>query len=90
MDQFVDTPDFDIFHSLSNFWEYENEIKSEDNDLAAKVARLDTMMDFDAELSEKFSLHPEAMDKYHRVLSCFTKGRQPGSVFTESVPVLPA
>ena len=77
------------FHSLSNFWEYENEIKSENNDLAAKVSRLDTMMDFDAELSKKFELHPEAMDKCHRVLSCFMKDRQPGSRFTESVPILP-
>lgn len=78
------------FHSLSNFWEYENEIKSEENDLAAKVSRLDTMVDFDAELSRKFDLHPEAMDKYHRVLSCFMKDRRPDSSFTEPVPVLPA
>ncbi|MCM2266243.1 MAG: CYTH domain-containing protein [Elusimicrobiales bacterium] len=78
------------FHSLSNFWEYENEIKSEENDLAAKVSKLDTMMDFDAELAEKFSLHAEPMDKYHRVMSCFMKA--PASAvarFSEPLAELP-
>ena len=78
------------FHSLSNFWEYENEIKSEENDLGAKVSRLDAMLEFDAGLSGKFSLQPEAMDKYHRVLSCFLKPSPArGRAFSESVPELP-
>jgi hypothetical protein len=76
------------FHSLSNFWEYENEIKSGDNDLAAKVSRLDTMMEFDAQLAKKFALHPEAMDKYHRVMSCFMKAPA-AARYTEKVVSLP-
>jgi hypothetical protein len=77
------------FHSLSNFWEYENEIKSRDNDLQGKLSKLDVMTGFDAELAKKFHLQPEAMDKYHRVLSCFTKpaaGKQ--GPFAEVIRVL--
>jgi hypothetical protein len=74
------------FHSVSNFWEYENELKSRDNDLDAKVSKLEVLLDFDADLAKKVPLQPEAMDKYHRVLSCFMKvpSRGPAS-FTETV-----
>ena len=78
------------FHSVSNFWEYENELKSRDNDLESKLSRVDDLLKFDEELADKFPLHPEAMDKYHRILSCFMpKSRvQPGhpEIFAENVP----
>ena len=61
------------FHPLSNFWEYENEIKSKKDSLEAKLAGIDGLMEFDAELSKKFQLIAEPMDKYHRILSFFIK-----------------
>lgn len=77
----------DSFHSVSNFWEYENEVKSEDNDLASKMAKVDELLQFDSELSKKFKLQPEAMDKYHRILSCFVKNPQSRpEVFSDDVP----
>jgi len=77
----------DSFHSVSNFWEYENEVKSRDNDLDAKLARVDDLLEFDAALAKKFPLHPEPLDKYHRILNCFMKGSpaQP-EIFAENVP----
>jgi hypothetical protein len=79
------------FHSLSNFWEYENEIKSGDNDLESKVFKLDEMVSFDAGLSDRFALQPEGMDKYHRALSCFLNVK-PGMAarFAEPVEALEA
>jgi len=77
------------FHSVSNFWEYENEIKSTDNDLGAKLERIDDLLEFDDKLSRRFPMHPEPMDKYHRVLSCFIK--DPGASaakFTENIKTL--
>ena len=61
------------FHSVSNFWEYENEIKSDDNELGAKLEHIDNLLEFDGKLAKKFPMHAEPMDKYHRVLSCFIK-----------------
>jgi len=65
------------FHSVSNFWEYENELKSKENDLGAKLDRIDSLLEFDGKLGKKFPMHPEPMDKYHRVLSCFMKSPSP-------------
>lgn len=77
----------DSFHSVSNFWEYENEVKSEDNDLASKMSKVAALLEFDEALSRKFQLHPEAMDKYHRILSCFVKIPQARpEVFSDDVP----
>ena len=54
------------------------------------MSKLDIMMDFDAALSEKFSLQPEAMDKYHRMLSCFMKPPHGAAArYSEPVNVLP-
>ena len=41
----------------------------------------------DAALAKKFPLHPEPLDKYHRILNCFMKGSpaQP-EIFAENVP----
>lgn len=77
----------DSFHSVSNFWEYENEVKSADNDLDAKLSKVDNLLEFDAELDKKFQLHPESMDKYHRILSCFIK-KSPArpEIFAEDIP----
>ncbi|NLH38864.1 MAG: CYTH domain-containing protein [Elusimicrobia bacterium] len=61
----------DTFHSLSNFWEYENEIKSKDKDLKNKILNINKILKFDSTLSKKFLMQTEVMDKYHRVLSCF-------------------
>ncbi|MBI4350700.1 MAG: CYTH domain-containing protein [Elusimicrobia bacterium] len=61
------------FHSVSNFWEYENEIKSGENELEAKLEHMDDLLEFDGKLAKKFPMHTEPMDKYHRVLSCFIK-----------------
>lgn len=61
------------FHSLSNFWEYENEIKSKNKDLKSKLSKLDALLEFDENLAKKVDLYPEVMDKYHRILSCFIK-----------------
>lgn len=77
----------DSFHSVSNFWEYENEVKSRDNDLASKMSKVDDLLQFDSELAKKFRLQPEAMDKYHRILSCFVKNPQTGpEIFSDDVP----
>lgn len=61
------------FHSLSNFWEYENEIKSEKEDLQAKISKLDKLLEFDEEVGKKIKFYQEDMDKYHRIMSCFIK-----------------
>lgn len=79
----------DSFHSASDFWEYENELKSSDNDLETKLSRIDDLLKFEEELAGKFPLYPETMDKYHRILSCFMKKSRtrPGE-FAENVPDL--
>jgi hypothetical protein len=58
-------------HTLSNFWEYENEAKTEDSELALKLALLPELKRFDAELARRFDLKPERLDKYRRCASCF-------------------
>ncbi|KAF0126774.1 MAG: hypothetical protein FD189_1161 [Elusimicrobia bacterium] len=78
------------FHSVSNFWEYENEIKSEGKDLAGKLERIRDLLEFDSRLAEKFPLYPEVMDKYHRVLSCFMRVHPPSRrKLRGTVPLLP-
>ena len=75
------------FHSASNFWEYENEVKSGNNDLEAKLSHVDDLLEFDGELAKKFQLYSETMDKYHRILTCFIK-KPPAhpEIFAENVP----
>ena len=58
-------------HTLSNFWEYENEAKTEDGALEGKLALLPDLKRFDAALARRFDLKPERLDKYRRCASCF-------------------
>lgn len=60
-------------HSLSTFWEYENEIKSDRDDPLTKLDHLEDLIRFDREVSKKFRLAPEKLDKYHRCASCFVR-----------------
>lgn len=58
-------------HPLSTFWEYENEIKSKDEDIVEKGAHLQDLLAFDRRLSRRFKLKPERFDKYRRCASAF-------------------
>lgn len=58
-------------HALSAFWEYENEIKSKENDLASKLDHLPELIAFDRAAARRFDLRRERLDKYHRCASCF-------------------
>ena len=58
-------------HALSTFWEYENEIKTENEDLDAKLEFLPELVRFNKALSKEFALKIERLDKYHRCASCF-------------------
>lgn len=61
----------DGLHAISTFWEYENEIKSEDESLETKLENLDELESFDRKVAREFDLRPEPMDKYHRCASYF-------------------
>lgn len=67
----------DGLHAISTFWEYENELKTEGEDLEAKLEHLDELQRFDKELARKFALKPEKLDKYHRCASYFLKLARP-------------
>ncbi|MBI4371730.1 MAG: hypothetical protein HY552_05465 [Elusimicrobia bacterium] len=56
-------------HSLSTFWEYENEVKADS--LEAKLHGLHRLKEFDVALARRFKLKPERLDKYRRCASCF-------------------
>lgn len=58
-------------HTMSVFWEYEDEAKAEDGSLSAKLTLLPRLKSFDATLARRFSLKPERLDKYRRCASCF-------------------
>jgi hypothetical protein len=59
-------------HPVSSFWELENEIKARRNStLEHKLEHLDALYKLDADLSKRFSLAPEPLDKYHRCTSFF-------------------
>jgi hypothetical protein len=60
-------------HALSSFWEYENEIKTENEGLESKLDHIPDLLDFDAALAKKFDLRSERLDKYHRLASCFLR-----------------
>jgi inorganic triphosphatase YgiF len=62
-------------HPLSTFCEYENEIKTPDGSLAAKLRRIRDLLKFDAKLCEEFDLRYEPLDKYHRCISIFLSQR---------------
>lgn len=61
----------DGLHTASSFWEYENEIKTDDEDFESKIEHIPALLDFDRSLAKKFDLKVERLDKYHRCASCF-------------------
>ena len=63
-------------HSLSTFWEYENEIKTARGEPRSKLRHIKELLKFDRALARKFDLRPERLDKYHRCASCFIKLRR--------------
>jgi hypothetical protein len=67
-------------HALSNFWEYENEAKTEESELESKLALLAELKSFDAALARRFDLRPERLDKYRRCASCFLTLPPPAEV----------
>ncbi|UPT72765.1 MAG: CYTH domain-containing protein [Elusimicrobiota bacterium] len=50
--------------AMSTLWEYENQAAA--TDLAAKLAAVPAMRDFDAHLADEFDLSVEPLDKYRR------------------------
>jgi hypothetical protein len=58
-------------HSVSTFFEYENEVKTEGEGLEAKIEHIPELLEFDRKLTKEFDLRPERLDKYHRCASCF-------------------
>lgn len=58
-------------HPLSTFWEYENEIKAEGQDMDAKIKHIPDLLEFDRKVCRRFELKPEPLDKYHRCTSIF-------------------
>jgi len=67
-------------HTLSNFWEYENEAKAEGSELEPKLALLPDLKEFDAALARRFNLKPERLDKYRRCASCFLTLPEPAEL----------
>lgn len=63
-------------HSLSTFWEYEDEVKAADDDLAGKLERVADMRRFDTRLAKRFDMPAERMDKYHRCAAYFLRLRR--------------
>ena len=61
-------------HPLSTFWEFENEIKSED--ISCKLENIGRMRKFDERLARRFDLPAEKLDKYHRCAAHFLKLRR--------------
>ncbi len=64
-------------HGMSTFHEYEDEAKSDTDDLDSKLALLPRLKKFDADLAERFDLVPERLDKYRRCASFFVKLEKP-------------
>jgi hypothetical protein len=58
-------------HPLSTFWEFENEIKAKDEDIAFKLEHIGEMRKFDDRLARRFDLPAEKLDKYHRCAAHF-------------------
>ncbi|MFA6003372.1 MAG: CYTH domain-containing protein [Elusimicrobiota bacterium] len=63
-------------HPLSTFWEYEDEVKTADDDLGEKMERVADMRRFDARLAKRFDMPAERMDKYHRCAAHFLRLRR--------------
>ena len=63
-------------HPLSTFWEYEDEVKTEDEDLLLKLQRIPQMRKFDARLARRFDMPLERLDKYHRCAAHFLRLRR--------------
>ena len=61
-------------HPLSTFWEFENEIKSED--ISCTLENIGRMRKFDERLARRFDLPAEKLDKYHRCAAHFLKLRR--------------
>jgi hypothetical protein len=66
-------------HTLSNFWEYENEAKTEDGGIERKLELLPELKKFDAALAKRFDLKTERLDKYRRCASCFLTLPEPAA-----------
>jgi hypothetical protein len=60
-------------HPLSTFWEFEDEIKAEDEDIDFKLEHIDEMAEFEARLAKRFDLPSEKLDKYHRCAAHLVK-----------------
>ncbi len=60
-------------HSLSTFWEFENEIKTKREGLEQKLEHIDELRRFDKAVGKRFDLRVEKLDKYHRCASCFLR-----------------
>jgi hypothetical protein len=63
-------------HAISTFWEYENEIKTEEEGLEDKLEHLEDLLEFDKALGKKFDLKLERFDKYQRCASTFLNLRR--------------
>lgn len=57
-------------HALSTFCEYENEIKSENEDILAKLQHVPDLLIFDLRLASRIDMPVERLDKYRRCASC--------------------
>jgi inorganic triphosphatase YgiF len=58
-------------HPIATFFEVEVEVKSRNGSLAAKLDHLDDLTAFDRQMSKKFGLKPEKLDKYARCATYF-------------------
>jgi hypothetical protein len=56
-------------HPLSTFWEFEDELKSED--LGWKLENLKELRRFEGRLAKRFDMPEERLDKYHRCAAHF-------------------
>jgi hypothetical protein len=60
-------------HSLSTFWEFENEVKVEGAAHQKKLEYIPTLLAFNKKITGRFKLKNEPLDKYHRCMSIFKK-----------------
>jgi hypothetical protein len=63
-------------HSLSTFWEFENEVKFDGGNHAKKLDYVPDLLAFNKKVTERFNLKNEPLDKYHRCMSIFEKHKR--------------
>ncbi len=63
-------------HSLSTFWEFENEVKVEGEGHQKKLAYIPDLLAFNEKIFARFNLKNEPLDKYHRCMSIFQKHKK--------------